>query len=148
MPSVQHRAHDALASSALATLQRQLLGRQRPAEAAALGRWRVPSDVPQDPLDSWSPAPLLPGSRSSSIVHSFRFRTNESNEGLCTFGRVQLKVISLINFLGFKSALVLICFNLKVRVNSISKSQIVFPREPKIAQMPIFDRSLGWVAGG
>jgi len=42
----------------------------------------------------------------------------------------------------------LFCFNLKVRVNSISRSQIGFTREPKMAQMPIFDRSLGWVAGG
>ena len=30
----------------------------------------------------------------------------------------------------------------------ISRSQIYFPREPEMAQMPIFDRSLGWVGGG
>jgi hypothetical protein len=93
------------------------------------------------------PGPLRRSCLDPAPVPSF-IRTNESNEGLCTFGRVQLKVISLINFLGFKSALVLFCFNLKVRVNGISRSQLDFTREPKMAQMPIFDRSLGWVAGG
>ena len=98
------RAHHALGSCALATLERRLLSCQRPAPAAALGRWRAPPPCPEDPLDSRAPAPTQPGSRTSPIVHS--------NEGFkprfWVFLSCPAKCLISNQFSCFKSSLVLI----------------------------------------
>jgi hypothetical protein len=138
------RAHHALGSCALATLERRLLSCQRPAPAAALGRWPAPPPCPEDPLDSRTPAPIQPGSRPSPIVHS----NEDSNQEFLPLCRVRLNVESLNNLLVIKSALVLISFFLSGHVIVNSRSLIRFPREPKMAQMPIFVRRLVRVAVG
>ena len=125
MPSAQHRAHDALASSTLATLCCSDASGQPQPQRSDDGALHL-----SFPKIRSIPGPLRRSCLDPATVPAF-IRTKESNEDLCIFGRVKLKLISLINFLGFKSALVLFCFKSKVRVNAFQGLKLFFPESRK-----------------